>query len=271
MIGHPLQFQRHPAQHLRPGRHFAARQTFDGLTVRRRMAHRRITRQRFHVMNRPLVRPANKRPLHAAMLIAQRNFQMKHLLAVTLETEMAGLDDSRMDRADCDFVNLVAVDCEEIRDAGQRRLAGRRVSRKTIGRMKTNRLQPRMTLRHHAPLFRDLAFKPVCLRALGRQRGIGILDHHGRQRECPRARVGQHRDQTDAALVHRLAEQCGKARTVVQVGDDAVAKGGARKFRHNARLNLLGVVRDAWVALRHQKPPRVWAASCNNRLSAGGM
>ena len=43
-------------------------------------------------------------PLDSAMLIAERDLQMKHMLAVTLETEVPRLDDAGMNGPDRDFV-----------------------------------------------------------------------------------------------------------------------------------------------------------------------
>ena len=47
------------------------------------------------------------------------------MLAVALEAEMAGLDDARVDRADGDLVDLVALDAEIVGYAGSGRGAGR--------------------------------------------------------------------------------------------------------------------------------------------------
>src|SRR5437016_10979160 len=96
-------------------------------------------------MNRPLVRPADQRAFDATVLIAESNFQMQHLLTVTLKTEMTGLDNARVDRPDCNFVNLFARDLKKIRHARQCR------------RVKANRLQPGMRLRDHAALLCNLA------------------------------------------------------------------------------------------------------------------
>ena len=70
-------------------------------------------------MDRALVRAADQRPLHAAMLIAERDFQVKHVLAVALEAEVPRLDDARVDGADGDLVDLVALDAVEVGHADQ--------------------------------------------------------------------------------------------------------------------------------------------------------
>src|SRR5436189_1454726 len=100
-------------------------------------------------MNRSLVRPADQRAFDATVLIAESDFQMQHLLTVTLKTEMTGLDDARVDRPNCDFVYLFAVDLEKIRYAPQ------------CWRLKANRFQPGMRLRDHTALLCNLALEPV--------------------------------------------------------------------------------------------------------------
>ena len=51
------------------------------------------------------------------MLIAERDLQVKDLLAVALEAEMSRLDDAGVNRTDRDLVDLFAFDPEEVRDA----------------------------------------------------------------------------------------------------------------------------------------------------------
>src|SRR5271169_1837220 len=81
-------------------------------------------------------------PFNSPMLVAERYFQMKNLLAVTLKAEMAGLDDSSMNRAYRDLVNLFSRHREEISNACYRRR--RQTVPGPVWRMKSNRLQPRM-------------------------------------------------------------------------------------------------------------------------------
>ena len=87
----------------------AGGERFENLTVRGRVSNRRVASQRFGVVNRPFVRAANEGAFDTAMLIAERDFQMEHMLAMTLEAEMARLDDARMHRPHCHLVNLRAV------------------------------------------------------------------------------------------------------------------------------------------------------------------
>ncbi len=97
------------AQRLGAQRRRGTGQGFDGLAVGQRVADGRVAGHRLHVVDRALRRPADERPLDAAMLIAERDLQVKDMLAVALETEMARLDDARMDGPDGDLVDLVAV------------------------------------------------------------------------------------------------------------------------------------------------------------------
>jgi hypothetical protein len=68
-------------------------------------------------MDGPPVRAADESAFHASMLVAQRDLQVIHGLAVTLEAEMARFDNPRMDRADRHLVNFVARHLEEVRHA----------------------------------------------------------------------------------------------------------------------------------------------------------
>ncbi len=65
-------------------------------------------------MDRSLAGSSHERPFNPPMLVAKRYLQMKDILTVTLETEMARLDDSRMHRAYRDFVNLFTGHREKI-------------------------------------------------------------------------------------------------------------------------------------------------------------
>ena len=47
------------------------------------------------------------------MLVAERDFEVEHALAVAVEAEMPGLDDPGMHRTDRDLVNFGAGDREE--------------------------------------------------------------------------------------------------------------------------------------------------------------
>ena len=63
----------------------------------------------------PARRPAARST--PAMLVAERDLQVKDLLAVALEAEMSRLDDAGVNRADRDLVDLLAFNPEEVGDA----------------------------------------------------------------------------------------------------------------------------------------------------------
>ena len=81
----------------------------------------RVAGERFRVVDGARIGAAQHRPLDAAMLIAQRNFQVVDRLAVALEAEMARLDDAGVDRADGHLVDLLARHLEEVGHAASRR------------------------------------------------------------------------------------------------------------------------------------------------------
>jgi len=136
------------------------------------------------------MRAASERLLDASMLIAERDFQVQHFLARALKTKMARFDDSRMDRADCDFVNLAPIDAKEF-------CVGGRVA---AGVGFANGLEPRVAFGRHAVLLPDFALEQVRLRmrdgergitagerftSPDRQRVVGVEGEHGNE-PCPR-------------------------------------------------------------------------------------
>ena len=150
-----------------------AGQSFDRLAIGRGVADRRVAGQRFHVVDRAFVRAADERPLDAAVLIAEVNLQVKHVLAVALEAKAARLDHAGMHRADGDFVNLAPLDLKVVGHAGQNLLARRAapgIVARPIRVVIAERLEPGMAARDHAPLLGDLALEVVGLRTIGRQR-----------------------------------------------------------------------------------------------------
>ena len=71
------------------------------------MTHSRISRQGLHVMQRALVRAAYQGAFNTAVLITQRNLQVKNALAVTLKSEVPRFDHAGMNGSDSDLVNLL--------------------------------------------------------------------------------------------------------------------------------------------------------------------
>ena len=103
-------------------------------------------------------------PLHAAVLVAQRDFEMEHLFAVADEAEGARLDDAGVDRPDVDLVQRGPFD----------RVEGLVVDRTTAVvavEGKAQRFVPRHVGEAHAVAFGDLALEGVHLRVPRRERG----------------------------------------------------------------------------------------------------
>ena len=101
------------------------------------------------------------------MLIAQRDFQVKHLLAVALKAEMARLDDAGVDRADRDLVNFLPLDAVKVHHADDGtlvRITAPGVVTGPIRRVEPHRLEPRMPVGPHAELLGNLALEKVNLR-----------------------------------------------------------------------------------------------------------
>jgi len=124
-------------------------------------------------VERSLPGPSCQLSLYSAVLIAKRYLEVIDVFAVTLKAKVSWLNDASMDRANGYFVNFFALNAEEI---GYTNLCPPAVRRarsafvhQTIGLMKTEWLEPWMSLGHNAPLFSDLPFKQVNLRALGAQ------------------------------------------------------------------------------------------------------
>ena len=84
------------------------------------MTHRSVAGRLFHQVDGPLVGAADQGPLDPAVLVAQRDLQVKDLLAVALEAEMPRFDDARVNRTDRDLVDLLSFNPEKVRDADDR-------------------------------------------------------------------------------------------------------------------------------------------------------
>ena len=112
------------------------------------------------------VGPPSEGPLDAAMLIAERDLEVKDLFAVALEPEVPGLDHAGVDRTDGHLVHLVPLDPEEIRHPGKdcgvvRPVPG--VEARAIRVMEADRLQPRVPFEPDAVLLGDLPLEEMGL------------------------------------------------------------------------------------------------------------
>src|SRR5205807_9229794 len=107
--------------------------------------------------------------LDPAMLITQRDFQVKDVLAMTLKTKVAGLDDAGVHRSHSHLMDFFALDTVEVRHTGDRRLGAVSIPGIMAGQvrsMKPDWLEPGMAVGAQSPLLRDLALEPVRLRTL---------------------------------------------------------------------------------------------------------
>src|SRR5438552_652582 len=113
MIGEAFEFQRDPAEDLCSCGDAASSQRLKGMTIRSGVTDRGVASQRLHIMDRAFPWSTNQRPLHAAVLISQGNFQMKHLLAVALKAKMAGFDNARMHGSYRHLMHFLTLHLEE--------------------------------------------------------------------------------------------------------------------------------------------------------------
>ena len=125
------------------------------------------------------------------MLVAEVNLEVLDLLAEAHEAKRAGLDDARVDRADGDLVNLLAVDPVE----------RKRVHRGQVPMFEANRLQPRMPADTDAVLLVKLALECVEGEKLGRQAVVAPLggDDRAKYVQRPCLRLENRRDENLAA------------------------------------------------------------------------
>src|SRR5580692_4771800 len=101
------------------------------------------------------------------------------MLPVALEAEAARFDHAGMHRADCNLVDLSAINLKVVDLARHDRLIvspAPGVVAAPVRVVEPDRLEPGMPLRNHPPLLGDLALEPVCLGALRRERGVTIAN-----------------------------------------------------------------------------------------------
>ena len=144
---------------------FAAGEFLDGPGEGRGVRHGAVARDALgHERLAQHVVVGRHGPLHAAVLVAQRDFEMEHLFAVADEAEGARLDDAGVDRPAVDLVQRGPFD----------RVEGVVVDRTTAVvavEGKAQRFVPRHVGEAHAVAFGDLALEGVHLRVPRRERG----------------------------------------------------------------------------------------------------
>src|SRR5258708_34182735 len=175
------------------------------------------------------------------MLVAKRYLQMKNIVAVALDTEMAGFDDSRMHGPYRDFVNLGSGYREEISDTGD--WCWRQSVARPVGRVKSNRLQPRMPLRMNLPLLGDLTLEPMSLRAFERQARVRLGHFCSEDREATGGRIRQHGDQSNILILCRHPEQRRQRAGAAHRGENRGSELGNREIGNVLKRNCFATVK----------------------------
>src|SRR5581483_5743831 len=224
VVREPFELERDRPERLGARRDPAAGERLDRLAVRDRMADRGVARERLGVVHAALVRPADERALDPAVLVAERDLEVQHLLAVALEAEVSGLDDPRVHGPDRHLVDLLPVDAEE---PGRLRRA--------------ERLRPRMADEREPALLGHLAFERVHLRAFRRERRPASRRPRRDEGEARLLPVGEDGDEPHLARVRRLAEQRRDARARRHGPEDGVAEFRDREHGQRRLRRPLGV------------------------------
>ena len=159
MVGQAFELQAHAPQQLGTQRHADARQTLQHHAVGRAVAHAGVPGHAFHERGITQVGAAGQHLFHAAVLEAQADLQIEHVLAVALEAEVTGFDDARMHGAHGHFVDLAAFHAVVVAlgRAGAFRARG--------GRGVAHGLEPGVALGHDAPGLADLTLEALELGA----------------------------------------------------------------------------------------------------------
>ena len=210
--------------------HSAAGKAFEQLAVGRRVRRRRVAGHRLGEMQAAPVGPAAQCPLDPAMLVAQRNLQMEHPLAVTVEPEMPGLDDPGMYRTDRDLVNFGAGDREE-----------RRVADRGAARREAHRLEPGMPFRFDAELLKDFALEVVGGRTIRGQRRVGRGDERRAQPDLAPIVIGDPGEQPHPVSILRHSDQQQQAPACRDGAQNRTAKRVDVEDRHIRQAQRNGV------------------------------
>src|SRR2546425_5445343 len=110
---------------------------------------------------------------------------MEDVLTVALEPKVAGLNHTRVNRSDRDFVDFLALHSIEVRHSHERLLVIRPfpgVVAWPQRLVKADRLEPRMSLGTKTELLGDLALEQMSLRAFGCQ-GVEFVVLDARRRD----------------------------------------------------------------------------------------
>lgn len=177
MVGEPFQFQPYAPQALGARGRYAARQAFQQHAVGRGVPHAGVSCRALQQRQTAVRRPLQHETLQAPVLVAQGDFQMQHVFAVTLKTEVPWLDDPGVHRPHGHLMDFFALHPKK----GIRGCSGRGLRRtgaafplgagcgfRRVGDA-AHGLEPGVPQGLHAPLFPDFALKELGLRTDGRE------------------------------------------------------------------------------------------------------
>ena len=239
-----------------------------------RMADGRVPCHFRHDRQGALVGPADERTLDPPMLVAQRDFEVEHLLPVALKAEVPGLDDPGMDRPDRDLVNLLASNPVVVHHPNNRPISFLPVpgiAARAIGGVKSHRLEPRVPFRHNTELLGDLPLEQMDFRTVRGERREPVSFKEASPDTQDRSNlIGEYCIETHApAARFGVPEERGHAGTVAHAVLNLVEKVTDCQAR-NLGPRDSSRIPESREAL-HVVPSRVAAASRKRASSGGGM
>src|SRR5690242_17016311 len=109
--------------------------------------------------------------------------------------------------------------------------------------MKSDRLQPWMSLRVNGPLLGDLTLEPMSLRALGGHRGIRVGYWRGNHTEAARGGIGEDREEPHMIIFRGHREQGGEGASALHCGENLASELANRHVRKFAKRNRLAAAK----------------------------
>ena len=194
------------------------------------------------------------------MLVPEHDVEREHFLTVRLKTEVAGFDDTGVHGTDGHLVHFVAADLRPDANITRGHCARPR-RRRVIRLVSPQRPQRRMTLRHRAALFGDLALEQRRVRTALRDRRIVLPDHRARRAEPAARIVGKDRQQAQPVVSFGKAEQRQQSPAVGRLALDDLGQFLGAHARHHRHWNGLAVPKERERRSGHGAlPPSVAAA-----------
>ncbi len=274
--GQPLELERERAQCVRARRDFTAAERLERLRVRESVADGRVARQLLDLVHRARVRPPDQRALEAAVLVAEHDLEVQHLLAVALEAEVAGLDDAGVHGPDGDLVHLIAFHAEErvVRADAERRVV-QPVRARAVRRVAAQRLEPRVAGGQDAELLHDLALEARGGDDVRGERRVLGADRRRHQLEAGLAVARGDQQQLRGGRLRRRAgsgpsEEGDDARLTRHAGAGVLRERVRRQARDRVAVDALRVARPCGRDDAHGAPPSRAAAFSSSRPRPGG-